>query len=153
MKNEELTKLMSDFVNFLEEHEDPIGEAIKEYKNGKGEDFPEEYDTYFYVDEYGYVGKREYFGTDWDKANKDLGNCFKAENEAEMHKLRLQSMAQRGEEPKNGDVVWYYNFCNCKVEVDVFDKQYPLDYWIGNYHKTKEEAEAWYEKFGEAFEL
>lgn len=91
-----------------------------------------------------------YFGNEY----YDLGNCFRTRQEVVFHKLRLQSMAERGREPKEDEEIWYWDFRgDGEARIWNYIKTIYADYLIGNIHKTKEDCEAWYAKYGEAFEV
>jgi len=86
-----------------------------------------------------------------------MGNYFWGENakqEAEAHKMRLMSMAERGEMPEEEKLFWSWDFLDeCGFGSPFVTGSFDLaNYWIGNCHKTEEEAEAWYKKYGKYFE-
>jgi hypothetical protein len=120
---------------------------------------PESGERYWCVKTNGDVG---YY--DWDDNWHDvsqsfdvcafkIGNIFKTKKEAEMRKLRLESMANRWRPEKYG-TYYHYDFQDGLVRettyCDGFDM---LQFFIGNTHKTKEEAKDWGKKYAEAWEM
>lgn len=113
---------------------------------------PEEGDEYWVVENAGVITWHSWDNDEIDQDYLSVGNVFKTEEEAQMHKLRLQSMAQRGKMPKQGEEIWCWEFILGRPTSWTFSGRFVADYWIGNVKKTKEECEAWYEKFGKAWE-
>ena len=87
-----------------------------------------------------------------DRRYLESNNCFKTKEEVEMHKLRLESMAQRGPMPKEGKMFWFWNFYKNTSDSIYFNFAYLPDWWIGSVKKTEEEVEVWFDKFGKAWE-
>jgi hypothetical protein len=73
-------------VEISKESYDALADAAKEW--------PQKGDEYWCVDG-SWVDSITWRGDDYDKAGFSVGNCFKTKEEAELHKLRLQSMAKR----------------------------------------------------------
>ena len=107
---------------------------------------------YWYINIYG-----EKFHYLWNNNNIDnhllkAGNIFLIKEEADNCLLRLESMANRGEMPEEGDVFLYWDFEDgCPIR-GCWDKTWFADWFIGSVHKTQEECRAWYNKYGKAFE-
>jgi len=96
----------------------------------------------------------EYF----DKSRYTMGNVFKTKEQAELHKLRLESMANKWL-PENEKEYFCYDFADdSDIEPyrDYFDVTALSDianYHMGNCHRTKEDAMAWGKKYSKAFEI
>jgi len=96
--------------------------------------------------------------TSFDKGSYKMGNMFKTKEQAKLHKLRLESMANKWL-PENEGVYFCYDFADdSDIEPyrDYFDVTALSDianYHMGNCHKTKEDAEAWGKKYSKAWEV
>jgi hypothetical protein len=107
---------------------------------------PKEKNLYWSIDGGGRVVRLYNFELNLDHWSFVSGNCFKTEHEAEMHKLRLQSMAER---KWVTDTYWYFDFKDATKKTDYNDED-NVDmqrYLAGNMFLTSEEvgkyAEAW----------
>ena len=118
---------------------------------------PEKGNSYWYISSFGTTTLGTWDEHEADARRFELGNCLETEQEAEYHKLRLQSMAERGREPerKVEKVLFYWSFRGKKVfNISLgYDKDYFSNYLIGNIHKTEKDCEKWYQKYGSAFEV
>lgn len=81
-------------------------------------------------------------------------NVFSTKEAAEYEKLRQESMGKRWK-PQTNEQYFYYIFRNSEADYNTWTN-YETDlrrYFIGNVHKTKEEAEEWGKKYGEAWRV
>lgn len=114
-------------------------------------DWPQQGDEYWYVVSDGSIEGTTCRDHPGDHGRLALGNVFRTKEEAEDHKLRLMSMAQRWR-PQEDERYW-----RTDPEGDaswMLWDNYAVDYaffWIGNCHRTKEDAEKWYKTYGKAF--
>jgi len=113
-------------------------------------------DKYWCLDELNQIHIAYFQNNEYDKARLKLGNAFKTEEEAELHKLRLEAMADVYV-PDNRENYFYYNFRSKKVYASInCDELYDIALMtIGNCFPTTEQGEldceAWGEKYQEAF--
>lgn len=77
---------------------------------------------------------------------------FRTEQSAKYEALRRESMSKRYR-PKNGERYFAYDFDGSVVEDVIFGPHSYSDYLLGNCHKTREDAEHYRDKFGEAWEV
>lgn len=147
---------MTNLTDLKQKYEE-LGQTIAQMEAQEAEtDWPKYGDNYYYVDTDGEVEETT-FGAhnSYDFGRKSTGSTFRTEHEAELHKLRLQSMAERWS-PEIDAKYWYagiggtLNVIYPPLGVYKFAS---ANYWIGNCHKTKADAKAWYEKYGEAWEM
>jgi len=118
--------------------------ADKEWKDGEG---------VFYVYSSGAIGENN-----WDsdsafhKALKDQGNAFKTREEAELHSKRIRSLKRTclPTERRDGYVV-SPDGSIVRRSVSRNDPVSVAYYFMGRWHPTREEAEAWQAEFGECF--
>lgn len=113
---------------------------------------PEAGEDYLVVHPEGNTGRSSWCNDSYDKGRLEMGNVFKTEEEAQAHKMRLLSMAQRGKPPEKDERYW---FCVSDGTAQTstwagWTTEYAL-YWIGNIHKTKEAAEKWGKEFAQYF--
>lgn len=95
--------------------------------------------------------KNMWHGDAFDVGCWELGNCFKTEEEAELHRLRLESMANRWRPEEDQKFYVYYPIYR-ENGLERYIHKYDFNYyWIGNCHKTEKDAQKWYEKYGKAF--
>lgn len=110
---------------------------------------PKEGEEYWYVTEvYGNISKT--------KACDSCGrhNVFRTKEAAEYEKLRQDSMNKRWK-PQKGEPYWHYSFRYSEACLDVLTN-HEIDthrYFIGNIHKTEEEALLWAQMYGEAWRV
>jgi hypothetical protein len=89
------------------------------------------------------------------KATFEAGNCFKTLKEAERGALRCQAVIREKKEPEVGKEYWYWSM-TFEMSLKTSWNHCDFDYFIlfiGNVHETEEEAIAWGEKYGRAFNL
>jgi len=156
-KQQELDEFKEDYSSF-KALADSITKQIARI-NAKlegAEEWPKEGDEYWCVTASGVLLNHAWENDARDREARSMGNVFKTEAEAELHKLRLQSMAQRWR-PGDGGRYWYAQREGRFERAATFDPQlYVVDktnYWIGNCHPTEAAAREWYSKFGKAFEV
>jgi hypothetical protein len=116
---------------------------------------PEHRARYFYVGgaDKG-VGDYIWHDDPIDNQYYKTGDCFKTKEEAERHKLRLESMANRWR-PAFDEEYYTYDLSEAVADSFIF-RNNRIDisvYWIGNCHKTGADAKAWGEKYAKAFSL
>lgn len=150
--NEQTIKSLTELVDSLDslikqleaeaKAEDESGKSNERWKPKIGED-------YFILNRDGEINKWRYISHSSDDYAYQTGNCFKTQKEAELHKLRLESMANRWR-PEKGEKFYYY--CGSAVQIRPYKHTCDYEsYWIGNCHKTEEDARKWCKKYGEAF--
>jgi hypothetical protein len=129
-------------------------EALKEYieqAESKGVDKPKDGQTYWYIDKRGEKCLSFWTDEEIENAYLEAGNIFSTEEEADNHILRLESMANRGEMPEEGEEFCYWNFDFGYMRKRPWNKSWFTDWFIGSVHKTEEECRVWYAKYGKAF--
>jgi hypothetical protein len=140
-------------LELTQEQVESLKKTLEEKDEGRWK--PIKNDNYISVDECGLISTIDYFDetNDFDKWNIDSGNCFRTEYEAEMHKLRVQSMAERKWAKAD---YWYFDFFEDKV-YNFYNNTSPpqkeTTFFIGNMHSTRAEAEAWGKKYAEAWKI
>jgi hypothetical protein len=140
----------------LREQAERLEQRIKELPEAEGRWKPSQSEKYYYVSSDGGLGTTSFY----DKYPSDvgqyaLGNCFKTPEEAELHKLRLESMANRSFAPSAGQYYWTWAFNVGRAKRWCSDngvKQNAGLYSMGNLHPTEEAAQAWHDKYGKAWE-
>ena len=125
-------------------------QALEGKEEVKGRWNPEKGTQIWYVNGSGIIDSTLYVAF-FDKGFFEMNNCFKTKHEAEMHKLRLMSIAGRGEEPKKHELFWHWQVTGHRAWEDEYYRDWLAEWFIGNCHKTKEACEEWYKQFGEAF--
>lgn len=138
----------------LKQGYEELGKTIAQMEAQEAEaDWPKYGDNYYYVDTDGEVEETT-FGAhnSYDFGRKSTGNTFRTEHEAELHKLRLQSMAERWL-PEDNVVYWYAGTGGTLTVIHPPLGVALANYWIGNCHKSEADAKVWYEKYGEAWKL
>lgn len=93
-----------------------------------------------------------------DESNFASGNFFwgpTAKKDAEMALLRRRAVLKAGKwVPEEGEMYFYWGLYTKFTREGEFSSEYGFDMLqlaIGNVHKTREEAQAWGEEYGEAF--
>ena len=92
------------------------------------------------------------YGEEQDEYNYNSFNYFETEEDA---KLWSEMLGEKKYVPKEGDTFYTWNFKDGSVISDYLDKQteppsiYIPEIFLGSIHPTKEECEAWGEKYGE----
>lgn len=85
-----------------------------------------------------------------------MGNVYRTKEEAELHRLRLESMAQRGEMPERNTDIWFWSFEHNRP-FSSREVEHPPCYipywWIGCTKKTREEVQEWADKYLEAWKV
>lgn len=144
-------------MEYVEQNYTPKTEK-KEDKNKRW--MPEEMENYYVVTSEGGIDKRTNMYINIAIDSYKIGNCFKTRKEVELYELRLESMANRWmPNRKNGneEEFWYWSFTFDKPKFCEFDMPFKdrwfSDYCIGSLHKTEEDAQKWYDKYGKAFEV
>jgi len=140
-KEEKMNKQQA--LDKIKELQDYVARLDGEWKKGG---------RYWHVDGRGDVIKDSWDDVGVDKARLAFGNVFRTEHEAEMHKLRIESMGNR----------WLPEMRENYYLVDLEDGEICPSYWscsrfdisqhfLGNCHKTEADAQAWKDKYFEAF--
>jgi hypothetical protein len=115
--------------------------------------WPQEGDKIWYVTDTGKVGQYQHEKRLPDfELNKNQGNAFQTEGEAEAHYLRQKAMANTWR-PEEAETYHFWNFKEKRThlyrwEGDDFDF---VTHFLGNCHPTEEEAKEWGKKYHEAF--
>ena len=135
---------------------DEVFRNLKEEKakeeESKEESWPKVGDGYLTKID-GTVGCYTWNADNIDQLNMKTGNCFRTREEAEMSLLRDQAGAKRWF-PGWDQKYYYWSFIDGEVSVTAFTASWDVAmYFVGNCHRTVEEAEAWGKNCGEAFEL
>ena len=110
---------------------------------------------YHYLSSEGEIETTTFTNTFFHKGCYATGNMFETEEEAGLHSIRLQSMAEKYL-PKDGEEYFYYNIGVREVHFNKFDRNNVEDignYHIGNCHDTREQAEEWGRTKSKAFEI
>jgi len=110
---------------------------------------------YYYLNAEGDILTKTYTDEDFDKNCYVMGNMFRTEKEAELHNLRLISMANKYL-PKVGEEYFFYNIGVMEVHSNRFDRNDVEDfgnYHIGNCHDKEKQAEEWGRTKSKAFEI
>lgn len=136
-------------LEITKESNDALEEAADEEKP-----FPQINQRFNYLNECGDICS-ERFLPDKDSQRRmiSIGNCFATGEESDMHRLRLESMAKR-RKLKNGEDYHYWRFDHKKASPVCIWTNSQMDFeglFMGNCHKTKEEAQAWGEKYHDAW--
>ena len=118
----------------------------KDYKGWK----PKNGELYFYCSAEGLLHQTSNDLCGQDKWNISSGNALQSKHEAEMHKLRLQSMAER-KWLTGKYFFWHFSENAVRVNTSWPTHSDYVDFFIGNMHSTHEEAEAWGKKYAEAW--
>ena len=121
-----------------------ITEEVNEWQFG---------DLHWYVTTTGYILSDRWIGSEEDNDCLRMGHIFKTKKAAEMHKLRLESMAKRTTLNKR-DTYYKYSFTTQDIIRSTWGGSSDYDftnYFIGNAHKTAEDALEWGEKYGLAW--
>jgi hypothetical protein len=138
-------------LELTQEQVESLKKTLEEKDDGRWE--PKGGEEYFYVSTDSGVCSTEYSKrNEGDCANFKYGNMFKTKHEAEMHKLRLQSMAER----KWVEGTYYMWHSTQNGTINEYNDNYYADnanFYIGNMHSTSEEAEAWGKKYAEAWKI
>lgn len=134
-----------DTVEISKESYEALQKSVKK-------EWPQKGDGYYGTDTKGEMFKSTWDDDYWDKERTKMGNCFKTEGEAEMHKLRLESMAQRWK-PEAYKDYFYWEFDDEEVGVSTWcaDTSEIEGFFIGNMHKTEEAAAEWGAKYNDAW--
>lgn len=78
-----------------------------------------------------------------------LRRGFISKNKEDLEKLdlRLQSMAQRGEEPEEDEAIWTWDFYHGEPYEALYGQGRRLQYMIGCAKRTEEEVQEWADKY------
>lgn len=153
MTKEELLKGISSLVEKYEGQGVTItGTWTPDPATGKWK--PEDNEGYWFVDSDGKLYTSFWEERIIDTGRYNQGNVFRTEEEALAEAKRRESMAKRHEwRPLTSDRCWIYHLYDEEAN-DTFwyEKTADLASWyIGNVHKTKEEAEEWGRNYAEYF--
>ena len=149
MTKDEAIQKLAEVKKTAEELEAFINQAEsgERWRPGKGE-------GYYYVG-FGGVAIKKWTYDSFDGECWNMGNCFKTEAEAKLHKLRLESMANRWR-PRKDKPFWFYYAGNAYEAIINFNPaiaHHRAFYWTGSIHPTKEAAEEWGRTYSRAFEI
>ena len=109
---------------------------------------PSEDEKYWCVNSRGNVHNSYWLNDPIDQGRYELGNCFKVEKAADMHKLRLKSLAVE-QTAKRGEDFW---MCEFNGVVSSCRSINSWDYYIMcKKFAKKEEAQACSDEFSEAW--
>jgi hypothetical protein len=139
----EIKELFDSGMKHLTEYLDKDNSEKKKPKQG---------DTYWLVWEENEIKQSRFENDTRDKKRIKIGNYFLTEAAAEREILRRESMANRGEEPKKGELRWVCSLVDGRPYECGYEKSYYEQYLIGNIHKTKEACLQWAEKYRDAWE-
>lgn len=128
----------------LREQIKQLPEVNERWKPGNGE-------WYYYLNSCGDYQYTRWDSPTFDNGNYNMGNCFKTEEEVELHILRLESMSNRWK-PDAGELFYFWNFASGSTRGESNFKVFAGEYLIGNMHPTREAAQAWYDRFGRSWE-
>lgn len=85
----------ADALKLLPELEKQLAEVKAALKQEA--DWPQWGDKYWYVDAEGEIDSNPWDGDSYDKSCLAMRNCFRTKEEAELHKLRLETLATHPE--------------------------------------------------------
>lgn len=108
---------------------------------------------YYYVRSTGQLEQAKY----GKAANKDEGryeacNMFRTKAEAELHRLRMESMTRRWMPSRDGETIYIYRFGRGIYGSNWYEGWYN-DSLIGAVHPSEQTAKNWYNKYGKAWEI
>jgi len=110
---------------------------------------------YHYLSSEGEIETTTFTNTFFHKGCYATGNMFETEEEAGLHSIRLQSMAEKYL-PEVGEKYFCYDHEDGKVYPQTFrvnNMGAVGNYHMGNCHKTEEQAEEWGRTKSKAFEI
>ena len=114
---------------------------------------PQYGETYYYVNQSGFVGSTNNTNTGYDKRASELGNYFQTELGARRHAAKMKFMFRRC--PEIGDGEFYFRFNAGSEDVEsvrnVLASIWRRDMSSGFAFKTKAEAEEWLPLYKFAF--
>ena len=116
---------------------------------------PEVGEDYYYVSSGSVILTATYYRDYLNKGYYKMGYMFKTKEEAELHKLKLISMANKWL-PEEGKEYFYYDHEDGEVHLNKFNRNDVGDigiYHIGNTHETEEQAKEWGRTKSKAFEI
>lgn len=133
---------------------DKLKEQIKEMPEENSRWKPRLYGRYYVIEADGKIALRNNHTSSTMESAYAIGNCFESAEEAELHKLRLESMASRGSLPTDGEVGYFWHLTEQIVGYGTVGVKPGLKtgYLTGNLFKTAAEAQAWGEKYAKAWE-
>ena len=148
----ELSMYRTIFPDSQVENRPEVWEEITEKEEQEVNEYlpfqPKEGEEYWYVDRYGDICQ--------NKACDSCGrhNVFRAKEAAEYEKLRQQSVSNRWK-PKNNEAYFMYDFETKNFRNYTYQDSpvHQYLYFIGNIHKTKEEALQWGKMYEEAWRI
>lgn len=107
-------------------------------------------ESYYYVNERGWVIGEYWLGDPKDVRRFKFGNCFSTKELAESHARRVCSMKPTCPVPKYGDEVWVIFSDNSYNTLTWNDKCLPI-YYQGRIHLTKEDCFYWVAEYDDVW--
>ena len=143
---DENTKRNEELKQYVEGLEKP---RRRELKNGQ---------TYFILGPNGEIFEqlswRENTYDNWENDYLYQGNAFHTKEEAEVEKMRRESMATRFDFiPKKEESFWYWSFSRKEPTWLFFDPDFSTEWHLGSVKRTREECQAWGDKYAAYFTI
>jgi len=133
-------------------NQEPVEEKVK---NEYLPFIPEKLEMYWYIDGLGEISNdNNYLNDIYSHENAIKQGVFCTEKSAKYEALRRESMSKRYK-PEYEEEYFYYRF----TERDINNVEWRKDivdipnFFIGNVHRTKKEAEQWAYKYAEAWRV
>ena len=139
----------------IEALETEFNEKIKTLKAEvkQREDFPQDGDGYWYIDDYGYILNEKWDGIDFEEFRLEIGNVFKTKEQAEfaVEKLKVEVELRKFSRPFERGVN------NHSLLLEIYNNRNRLDIGVSNcyqaqgaiYFESEEKAQKAIESVGE----
>ena len=106
-------------IKIMKERIAELEELVK-----KEQEFPQDGDGYWYIDDYGYILNEKWDGLDFEEFRLEIGNVFKTKEQAEfaIEKLKVEAELRKFSRPYEHGKFNYYLFFN--IESNNLDTQF-----------------------------
>jgi hypothetical protein len=139
-------------IEQIKETEEKLAALRKELEQPEGRWKAAEDENYFYVTAAGEILSATSGNDTYDNRRYEFATMFKTKESADAYRMRLKAAADKWK-PEMHQIYFYFDLDDGDT-VDVCWYADNVDisrYWIGNVHKTREEAQEWGDKYSKYF--